>query len=132
MVNALFMIGPAEKQMLSRLRQFAELNPITEELADEVNSGRISPEEWSQQMMLYSMELPFGYRVTFTVEVHPNGKRTRRMSMSSPNMRRIPLPEAFNMVLPSLGFKKTFEQCYTFPEDVPDGRIAINVIEDIT
>lgn len=79
----------------------------------------------------YSVTLPSGFGVTYTIEQHPSGW-LRHLSVSSPRADRVPIAATMEFIMGELGFTKSFEDAkFKYPEAVDDGRTAINVLEPI-
>jgi hypothetical protein len=77
-----------------------------------------------------TLELPLGWKVTFSVEEQPFGW-ARHMSMSSPAKGRVPHPVAVEWTMKALGFVRQLGACFVYPEKYEHGRIAINVLEPL-
>jgi hypothetical protein len=124
-------IGPTEKQVLSDLRALAVRHPV--DMKDllpklETPDGKATH---MAQMTRQSVEIPFGYIVTFSIELgHPCGT-ARHLSMSSPRRGRLPTPEAVQMVMDELGFAGPLKQCAVWLEDLSGREKAVNVVEPV-
>lgn len=132
-----FLIDAATKQRLHRLRQLAELNPFNEKFFEDAaraGNDKDDPNSRTETHVLimndFTMELPFGYTVTFTIEALKTG-RQRHLSMASPIAGRIPLPEAIQMVADELGFEQPMKEWTTYMEEFKPGHHAVNVVETI-
>jgi len=77
-----------------------------------------------------SVELPFGFLVTLSIETgHPGGD-ARHMSLSSPRAGRLPVPEALMMVGHELGFVgdyKAWDRIWL--EDLQGHGKAVNAVQ---
>lgn len=77
-----------------------------------------------------TLELPLGWKVTFSVEEQPFGW-ARHMSMSAPAKGRVPHPVAVEWTMQALGFHRPLDACFIYPEKYDNGRTAINIIEPV-
>ena len=125
-----FMVDQETIDRLTTLRKVAETNPVSEEeiraAVARLDSGQFTPPQINFDQ---TVELPFGYTLTFTVEWQPAGM-ARHASMASPNPRRVPIFEAMSMVIPHLGFKGT--STYEWLEPLSNGGAAFNILEFIS
>jgi hypothetical protein len=83
----------------------------------------------------HETELPFGFKVVYTIEQHPlkDGSGAlwlRHMSMSAPRQGRVPHDLAMEWVMGQLGYTNHFRNCMVWPEDLGPERVAINVLEE--
>lgn len=134
MASTPLVIGAAERAALAALRDLAAKHPVD---MPSLMQRLASPEgkrAHMDQMNSQSIELPFGFLVTFSIETgHPIGA-ARHMSMSSPVPTRTPTPEAIWMVAQELGFVGSLKQCdAVYPEELLRGseerQVAVNVIQ---
>lgn len=126
-----FLLGPAEEAALRGLRELAARSPVEMQSL----AARLATPEGKaahmRQMTAQTIELPFGYMVTFSVESgHPIGA-ARHMSMSSPAEGRVPRPEAVWIVAELLGFAGSLEQCVSWPETLEGHGLAINLVQPL-
>ena len=103
MATPLF-IGPNEKAILQALRLKAAESPVDMvELMRTIHDPVLKARHM-KQMTEQSVEIPFGFLVTFSIETGHSGGIARHMSLSSPVTGRLPIPEAMMMVAHELGF----------------------------
>lgn len=127
-----FLLGPADCDALHELRDRAARAPVDIRDLTERISRPTGKAVHMRQMTAQTIELPFGYAVTYSVEFgHPIGT-CRHMSMSSPRPDRVPRPEALWLVAVELGFVGELEQCAVWPEALQGHGIAVNVVQPIT
>lgn len=75
-----------------------------------------------------TIELPFGWKVSLSIERQPPGWCSHA-SISAPTQGKVPHPEVVKAVLPALGFQSDIGECMVFMEHYKSGRIAVNVLE---
>ena len=116
-------IDDSVKESLKSLANHAAKNPYsTDDLLDLMNKQIPPPGDLPE----FVRELPFGYRVVFTIEHQPVGNvRHLSMSVDSPDM--MPNVESVKAVMEILGFD-SIENCKIYPEDL-GSRQAINILE---
>jgi hypothetical protein len=109
------------------LVEYAEKNPINMDyLLDQKNGEEKPPGDYAE----YTRNLPFGYRVVFTIELQPAGK-IRHLSMSVNEDGKLPNEFAVQEIMKLIGFKKEIRDCRVHLEDISPKRKAINVLEII-
>lgn len=125
-----FMIDDEAAAKLRALKETAEAHPFTEQdmraIMDRMRAGHFEPDPRNAAQ---TIELPFGYTVTFTIEWQPMGL-CRHVSMASPRAGRMPIEMAMQMLIPYLGFQHGADR-QSWPEVLSDDRIAHNIIEVI-
>lgn len=122
-------LGPLEKAKITALREKAAFSPIPESEMQERAAAYAEGRQISG-FNEYSIELPVGFRLTFTIEQHRPGPM-RHMSMSSSRPGSTPHPEMVKMVMSELGYINPLERCIVTEEPTDIGSIAINVIEPL-
>lgn len=141
-----FVFGPAERAALEALRQRAGLAPVdmARLMAGPGLKDPARKRRHLRQMTEQSVLLPFGYLVTYSVELnHPSGAAARHMSMSHPDPARAPNEFAVWTVCEALGFTglTRLDQARTdlrnlvggvWLEDLDEGGTAVNVLQLIT
>jgi len=127
-------VGPEQIVAFTALAKRAELHPVD---MPSLMLKIASPEGkllHMEQMSKQTVEVPFGFMVTYSIEDgHPSG-RCRHLSMSSPVDGRVPNPIGVWMVAEHFGFKGGLDACYVYEEDLlrgPSGKrnIAINIVQ---
>ena len=127
-------IGSDQEAAFRALKRYAaehvvDMNKLMPALETE-KGKRKHLEKMSQQ----TLEVPMGFRVTYSVERnHPAGT-CRHLSMSAPAKDRVPSPEAVWMVAEYFGFKGGLAACAVWEEELErgDGRqIAINIVQPL-
>lgn len=112
---------------IDSLVAYAEKNPINMDyLLDQKNGEEKPPGDYAE----YTRNLPFGYRVVFTVELQPAGK-IRHLSMSVPEDGKLPNEFAVTEIMRLIGFQNELRKCRVHIEDIGPKRQAINVLEII-
>lgn len=125
------LIGFKEKEALDLLRQLAAEHPVDMLAVMERVKTPDGKAAHLRRMTRQTIEIPFGFMVTFSIETnHPCGT-CRHMSMSSPREGRLPTPEALRMIMVQLGFVSDLEQCTVWKEDLEGHGEAINVVEPV-
>src|SRR5215471_20503799 len=99
MAGTPFLLGPLEREQLHKLRELAVEHPIDMPPLMEQLKTRRGKRAHMKRMGEHTVYLPFGFTATFSIETnHPGGRTARHMSMASPVVGRLPLPEAVWMV----------------------------------
>lgn len=136
-----FLLGEVEISKLTRLKQKAELHPVDmTNLLERLKDPAVKKRH-KKQMTAQTVYLPFGYMVTFSMELnHPGGQKARHMSMSSPAEGRVPNQFSVWMVAEHLGFtgphsditmaKENLKMCdAVWLEDLEGHEKAVNVVQ---
>ncbi len=131
------MIGAAEKEAIAKLREHAETNPLTPETLERLSRGfnpadpstRPAPQLEQFIPLNFNVEIPWGFKVTFTMEQQPVGL-VRHISVSVDAPNRVPHPAAMQMLLEEFGFENPLgvEQ-QVYPEHYGKGLTSVNVLE---
>jgi len=74
------------------------------------------------------VNIPYGYRVVFSIEEHPGGW-CRHISMSVDRPKMLPSPAAVTSVMQLLGFVKKIVENEFWEEEYAPGCKAINIVE---
>lgn len=128
-------IGPKEQVALAELRRKALEDPINMTgLTEALKLPKIKAQHM-KRMGALSIDIPFGFVVTFSIETnHPSGAM-RHMSMSSPVAGKVPSPEGAWMVAEELGFIGSLSQCTLWFESLTRGpgpkQQAINIVQPL-
>jgi hypothetical protein len=82
--------------------------------------------------MPFTIEIPFGFTVTYTVEEQPQGW-TRHLSVAADRPRRAPSPEAADMLMREFGFRAPGVRQIEIKwiEPLGNDRKAVNLVEYI-
>lgn len=132
-VGTPFVIDADAQTKLDDLKRRAEANVIDQAamlaLAAAYQSGKRGAPEFA---IAQTIELTFGWTITYTVEEHKAGVPCRHMSMASANPVRAPSPHAVEMVMQRLGFINDLRGCHVWKEDMLNGGAAINVLEPMS
>lgn len=122
-------IGEAELAELQRVRQYAEAHPYDLEAMVDRGTGKRQP---PGNLSVYRCLIPVGFKVVFSIEDHPQrtGKtlRMRYLSVSVSSFNKLPSPEAVQMIMDELGFKRPWNECHIDTEEFKGGQ-AIVVVE---
>lgn len=125
------LIGFEQKEALDVLRQLAAEHPVDMLAVVEQIKTAHGKAAHLRRMTRQTIEIPFGFMVTFSIELnHPCGT-CRHMSMSSPLAGRLPSPEAMRIIMVQLGFVGDLEQCTVWCEPLEGHGEAINVVEPV-
>jgi hypothetical protein len=135
-------IGPKEIDALKEAMSRARLKPMSLEM---VTRG-YNPHEVKAELTLADREklakrgappplpssemvtLPNDYRVGISFEEQPAGL-CMHLSMSSRRKRKVPTPEAMEMVLAALGYPYSMEDCaMVWLEEFEPGQNAVNAV----
>jgi len=120
-----FIIDDSIRGALQKLVDYAEANPISMDyLLDQHNGEEPPPGDDPNRYI----DLPFGYRVVFTIELQPVGK-VRHLSLSVDSPGRVPNTPVVEEVMKMLGFEKELHDCKISFEEFGPKRTAINVYE---
>jgi hypothetical protein len=129
-------LGPEQLYLLETLRIRASAHPVRMKGLIEKLAEPTYKAAHMAQMSRQTVVLPFGFCVTFSIELeHPAGT-CRHMSMSSPAPGRAPSPEAVDLVSKELGFVGGYRCCTVWLEDLERGGVqkqkAVNLVQPIT
>lgn len=132
-----FLLGPDERAALQELRKRASRDPVDMPGLLERLATPAGKRAHMDRMNRLSLQLPFGYVLTYSIERgHPSGT-CRHMSLSSPNPARLPLPAAVWMVAEELGFSGSLADCAVWLEELQRGgpedpkHQAVNVVQPL-
>lgn len=126
------LIGPTERAQLTALRELANDHPI--DMLALLHALKLPKGKalHRQQMTRQTVTLPLDFMVTMSIETgHPVGT-CRHMSMSSPNRKRVPSPEAVWLVADLLGFTVGLWTCTHWLEQLEGHGRAVNVLQPIS
>jgi hypothetical protein len=126
-------LGEKERELLADLRVNALSNPIhlNEEIVEKLAHSKEYRNTHLMLMAKFTIDIPMGYAVTYTIETgHPAGP-CRHMSMSVTTPSRMPSPEAVNLIAEYLGFVGGYEACTCWIENVGPNKQAINLIQPL-
>lgn len=127
--------GDEQREALCDLRARAALYPIDIVSLVERLKEPAGKAAHMAQMDNQTVRIPFGFMVTYSVEIQPQAGLCRHMSMSSPAKDRLPSPEAVNMIAEALGFVGGFKMCKTWIEDLQRGSDrahAVNLVQPVS
>lgn len=124
-------IGPDEETKFAALKNYAASHVIDMAEVMPMIQTKKGKRKHLERMNKYTIALPFGFTVTYSVEIgHPIGS-CRHLSMASAVPRRVPSPQAVWMVAEYFDFKGGLEACTVWPEELGDGGTAINVVQPL-
>lgn len=122
-----FIINEEITSKLKALAEHAEKNPFSlDDLLDIINGQAKMAGDYDE----FTANLPFGYRLVYSVEEHPNGN-FRHLSMSVDTDGKLPNDIIVRECMSMLGFKNQLENCFVSLEDISPKRQAVNVMEAI-
>ena len=127
------LLGPAQTQALEKLREIARANPVDMKTLMERLETPEGKRAHRGQMTAQTIEVPFGYFVTYSIEINHPGGTMAHMSMSC-RPGRVPSPQAVWLVCERLGFRGGITLCTVWLEDLerPNGRHeAVNVVQSL-
>jgi hypothetical protein len=115
------------KRDLERLAAYAEKHVLSmDELLDMVNKQAPPPGDNKN----FVVEIPFGYRVVYTIEDQPAGK-VRHLSVSVDKKGKLPSITAVEEIMRMIGFKGELSECKVGFESIDENQDAVNVLEVI-
>lgn len=118
-------IGAAQKDKIKNLVDYAEKNIFSmDDLLDTVNKEM----ESAGDMDGFSIDLPVGFKVVYSIEQQPAGK-VRHLSVSVDTPGRCPSPESIQVIMDEIGFKNTLLKCKVGMEKIGENHEAVNVLE---
>lgn len=97
-------IDEAVKTRLSEIAKLAEENPVDMPALMESIKTPTGKHQHMRQMTAQTMEIPFGYMVTYSIETGQPVGDCRHMSMSVDNPNNMPHPVALWEIAKLLGF----------------------------
>ena len=116
-------IGPAEREKLQELDRRARARIVDAKAAVED-----SPEAQRRSNQAQTIDLPVGFAVTLTYEHQPAGL-FRHVSVSVDRPRKMPTPEAVDMILASLGMQPITHSARVWIETISPTLSAINLLQ---
>ena len=88
---------------------------------------------YRDMMETLSIDLPVGFHVTYTHERQPNAptptKLCHHISISVERPKKMPLPEAVEMILLEFGMKPMREATGVWLEDIDRVTAAVNIVQ---
>jgi hypothetical protein len=115
-------IRDEEKRKIVALKELAAAKPV---VAAEV--VKEDPERVRERNRAHTIDLPFGFEVTFTEEIQPVG-RCLHISISVDAPNRSPHPAAVEMILEEFGMRPLEESLSVWVEELSPG-VAVNVLQ---
>jgi len=125
MMGVLF-IGPAECAAIAELKAIAAAGPLDPPRALLV--AKRDMRAWRDYMKTLSVEIPFGYHVTFTHERQRLGL-CAHLSASAGRPARLPSPAAIEELLSAFDMQSLAESTMVWIEEVDDACKAVNVLQ---
>jgi hypothetical protein len=122
-----FIIDDNLRKKIASLVTHAEKNPFTMDDLLDIKNGREKPAGDYDE---FTLNLPFGYRIVYSIEEQPKGK-IRHLSMSVNEDEKLPNEFVVREVMKLIGFKNELENCEVFLESISLSRQAVNVLEII-
>jgi hypothetical protein len=126
-------LGRAEIAAIQRLIKLADgRRVLLEEMKRRVKAAQRGEALPKRYNMDFTIKIPFGFTVTYTVEEQPQGW-CRHLSVAAERFGRVPTPEAVAMLMREFGFRATTPvQAMAFwLEPIGNDRKAVNVLEFI-
>lgn len=113
---------------IKKLVDFAEKNQLSHGDLKRIVKG-VTPAPGNRPG--FSVEIPIGFRIVFTIEEHKRNKVVRHLSISvdgGENM--LPNQVAVETLIKEFGFKKPLKDCMVYLEQLePTEHQAVNIIE---
>lgn len=125
-------IGPNEQALIRGViaKAAAEVLPhaVMKRLA-----GRTRTPEFATMNNDKTIDIPDGYRATYSHEEHLPGVVCRHLSISVKNalVGKGPNPHAVGMIMAEFGFKSVLGGCPMWLEDLGDDAFAVNIVEPV-
>jgi hypothetical protein len=127
---SVLLIGEAERAKIANLIEIAKLNPIDPQEAQ--HAADANREAFRVFMRTVSIDLPVGFRATFTYETQPFGLAAH-LSVSIDKISRVPVPAVVDMIAREFGMRPILEEkdIMIWVEDLETGHKAVNVLQKI-
>jgi len=130
-LNAL-LIGPTERAALDELSARAAASSTDYATMERMAAASAAGRSTGELNRALTVDLPFGYTVTFTHEEHKPGVMCRHASIGlRTRPDRGPTPEAAQMILDVLGFRNKIGAMASWLETLKDGTICPNFVEPL-
>jgi hypothetical protein len=123
-------IDDALRERFLQIREKATRSPITVARLAQLTSGF----NRGASLSIFAdttIDLPFGYRVTFTVEHQPTTV-CRHLSISVSDPGKLPGIAAVEMLMKEFGFINPLNRCLMWLEEFDPGHQAVNLMEPIS
>jgi hypothetical protein len=124
-------IDDAVRAKIMALREYSSNNSISAQRLAELSRHDINAGASRFDFASHTLDLPFGYRVTFTVEQQPIGF-CRHLSVSVSTPRKLPAIAVVEMLMSEFGFINRLGKVPLWTETFDPGHQAINIIEPLT
>lgn len=125
------MIGEEQRRAIGALRNVASASPVDVQLLLEQMKDPDAKSRHMGKMKAQTIDLPFGFNVTYSVEIgHPAGV-CRHLSVAIDRADRLPHPDAVWMIAEEFGFSGGFAACSVWKEDFQHRGLAINVVQPL-
>lgn len=134
-MRALIITSEVENNIKS-LMEYAHKNVLARALLERLSAGfdpkdvRTRPPQTNVIAQDFTMDIPLGYRVTYTVEDQPIGL-CKHLSVSVPKRGKSPHPLAVQEIMKLFKFDRPLEQCKIWTEEYEKGFTAVNVVEPV-
>jgi hypothetical protein len=119
------------RSAIRALREKASANPTPLGRIKELAARGLDPADSLYPFADQTLDLPFGYRVTYTVDQQPTAF-CRHLSVSVAQRGKVPSIEAVRMLAQEFGFLNELEHCVIFTETFDPGHRAINIVEPLS
>ena len=124
------LIGPAEEKLIAALIEKASRHVVSFEAMALRATGKVKG--IAEANSAWTIEIPAGYRATFTHEEHKPGVVCRHLSVSVDEAGMGPHPAAFSAIMRAFGFKNQLGALPSWLEDIgAAGAFAVNVVEPL-
>lgn len=126
-----FLINDEIAGKLAKLRELANQRPVDMPGVMKAIKTLDGKKAHMDRMTEQTIDLSFGFMVTFSIEIGHPGGAMRHMSMSAPRKGRVPHPIALWWAAEQLGFIEGLEACHIWQEDLQGHGVAINLAQPI-
>lgn len=133
MAQHALIIGPDEKALIAALIEKAGKQPMDYETVKKLAEARERMGGENPINDDSTIELPVGYRVTYTHEMQRRDVECRHISVSLLGARagRGPHPAAVETIMNEFKFKGFIGTCAMWTTLLPSGRLAIEALEPV-
>lgn len=132
---AVLALTPEILTVIAVLRAHAAEHPVDMSVLAEQIKTRAGKRAHMDQMNSQTVDIPFGYLATFSIETnHPKGLTCRHLSISVDRPGMAPSFEAAWAIAEAFGFSGSLQQCSIWPEELQRGagrHVAVNLVQPL-
>lgn len=132
-------ISPAVEDEIAAIKKYAEQHPIDPEKA--IAHSKRDRAGFKRRMDAYTMFIPVGYQVTYSLEIQPPGL-LRHISVSVSDRKTLPHPAAMTIICEAFGMGNlqaaldgtgpSLNLAKIWVEDFDNGHQAVNILQFVT